>query len=91
MRNHRESVCRSAQKGRQVTKRSDPQAALGIIRAGEQDFSDGIIGPIADATLYQKQRTQQRPSKDNYEDSATDSSQQIDSKRFRAIRGKREY
>jgi len=51
MRNDGESICGSAQKGKQVTKDRNHQAALGIIRAREQDFSNGIIGPIAGATL----------------------------------------
>jgi hypothetical protein len=51
MRNDGENICRSAQKGTEVTKRGNHQAALGLIRAREQDFSNAIIGPIARATL----------------------------------------
>jgi len=51
MRNDGEIICRAVQKGKQVAKRGHPQAAFGIIRAREQRFSNGIIGPIAGATL----------------------------------------
>lgn len=79
MRNDGEIICRSVQKGKQVTKRRHPQAAFGIIRAREQDFSNGIIGPIAGATLEPRHTAYQRPSKDSCEDLPTDSLQQINS------------
>jgi hypothetical protein len=50
MRNDRE-ICGSAQKGKQVTKSRNHEAALGAIRARKKDFSDGIIGPSAAANL----------------------------------------
>jgi hypothetical protein len=51
MRNDGESICRSAQKGKQAAKSRNHKATLGIIRAREPDLSNGIIGPIAADTL----------------------------------------
>jgi len=51
MRNDDESIGKSAQNGKQVTKSRNHEATLGIIRPRERDFGKGIIGPIAGATL----------------------------------------
>jgi hypothetical protein len=77
MRNDGENICGSAQKGTEVTKSRNHEAALGIIRAREQDFSNAIISPIAGATLEPRHTAWQRPSKDSYEDFPTDSSEMI--------------
>jgi hypothetical protein len=79
MRNHRQSICESAQKGRQVAKRRNPQAALGVIGPRERDFSGGITGSIAEDRLEPSQAACHHPSKDISKDCSTDSLRQIDS------------
>jgi len=86
MRNNGESAVRPAQEGKQVTKTRNHDATLGIIRAGEQDVSNGIIGPIAGATPKPSYTAWQYLSKDTCEDFPANSLWQIKSKTIRPDR-----